>query len=70
MLLVHLGLVQMELETSKKEFSDKENELTACLHGRLQLSLIIEGCLFVDMMTVIMLSVILLNVVPPPNLIC
>jgi hypothetical protein len=38
MLLVHLGLAQMELETAKIEFSDEENELTACLHGRLQLS--------------------------------
>jgi hypothetical protein len=28
----------MELETAKIEFSDEENELTACLHRQLQLS--------------------------------
>jgi hypothetical protein len=28
----------MELETAKIELSEEENELTACLHGRLKLS--------------------------------
>jgi len=37
MLLVHLGLVQMELETPKIELSEEENELTTCLHRQLQL---------------------------------
>jgi hypothetical protein len=72
----------MELETAKIEFSDEENEVTACLQGRLQLSdfemehhsfyffIDYRGLHFTDMKTVIMLSVILLNVVSPPNLIC